>query len=201
MVALLVREHDEVKEMVKALRSVAPYEEGSGEVLSSRASMLDEIVFRLSAHEAAEEELFWPAVADTLDGGPSMARIARSQEREAKATLHELRSAGVGAPRFDDLLGRLDEVLRRHMAFEDSVLTTVLEHLPEATRRSLGVRVGRALEAGPTRPHPHVPSGAGVLHVVGPLVAVVDHARDRVSGGHARRAVADGAPTSGPEEG
>lgn len=188
VLSVLRREHNEIHSVLQELSSLPGMRDGgSPEELSKRTSLADVVIERLSAHEAAEERLFWPAVADTLDGGPSMAAMARDQEKEGKRVLAELRRLGKDTEQFDELVDQLSDLVRKHVAFEDAVFTKVEEQLSEETRRQLGGRLAQLLERSPTRPHPHTPAGAAALHAVAPAESAADHARDRVSGRPADR--------------
>lgn len=193
--AVLTRSHDEVMALLRELEAVlGPGGARTPDALARRASLVDAIVLRLSAHEAAEELIFWPAVRDSLLAGESVARVAREQEREAKEVLHDLGRTSPDEDRFDDLVSELDAVLRRHVAFEDSVLLQLGEALAEEQRLSLGRRVAAAMVHGPTRPHPHAPSGAALLHLAAPAAGALDRLRDKMG---RRPAYRDGRADSG----
>lgn len=182
VLSVLGREHNDIHAILHELSSLRGMRDGgSPDELSRRESLADVAIERLSAHEAAEERLFWPAVADTVDGGPSIAAMAREQEKEAKRVLGELRGLGKDNERFDDLVDELAELVRKHVAFEDAVFARVEEQLTAERRCELGGRLADVLAHSPTRPHPHAPHDAAVLHVMGPAVAAVDRLRDRHS--------------------
>ena len=182
IIAVLHRGHGEAFALLAEIESTAGIEAGgSAEDAARRISMVDLLVTMLSAHEAAEEEILWPAVADAIDGGPSIARLARAHEREGKVALDDLRRAErKDARTFEMRVQRVAALVREHVAFEEEVLEKVAEEIPELSRRSLGQRIDEAIRRGPTRPHPHAPTSAGMLHVAGPLVAATDRLRDLV---------------------
>jgi hypothetical protein len=181
VVTVLRHAHGEAIALLDELAATPRLQDGaSPQDLGRRVSIIDALVGLLSAHEAAEEAIFWPAVADAVDGGPSIAQLARSQEREGKAALEALRRAERKDPeRFEAATARVATLLLEHVAFEESVFEKVTAQVAEPSRRSLGSRVALATRRGPTRPHPFAPSDAGALHLAGPLAAGLDRLRDR----------------------
>lgn len=199
VLSVLASEHNEIHALLQELSSISGARDGGGsDELSRCESLAGQLVERLSAHEAAEERLFWPAVADTIDGGSSIAAMARRQEKDGKKVLAQLRRVGEDVERFDDLLGELSELVRKHVAFEDAVFAKVRDQLPEDTRRQLGGRLQDMLGRSPTRPHPHAPSDAAALHATAPAVTALDHHHDEARGRPADRR---GRPAGKPAKG
>ena len=177
--SVLAREHNEIHAVLQELSSLPHIRDGAGPGdLSRREPLADLVVQRLSVHEDAEERVLWPAVADTIDGGSSMAAMAREQEREGKRLLDQLRGLAEGGDRFDELVDEISGFVRTHVACEDAVCTEVREQLCEENRRQLGGRLVDMLDRSPTRLRPHAPSGAAALRATAP-VAALDHERDR----------------------
>lgn len=189
VVTVLRHAHGEALALLDELAATPRLEDGaSPQDHARRVSIVDALIGLLSAHEAAEEAIFWPAVADTIDGGPSIAQLARSQEREGKAALEALRHAERKDPEtFEAATARVATLLLEHVAFEESVFEKVRAQVAGPSRLSLGSRVALATRRGPTRPHPNAPSDAGALHLAGPLAAGLDRLRDKAR----RRAAED----------
>jgi len=215
VLSVLGEEHKEIQSVLQELSSLRGRRDGAGpKDHSRRESLAGMVVERLSAHEAAEARLFWPAVADTIDGGQSIAAMARAQEKEGKRVLEQVRRAGADDERFDVLVEKLSDLVRKHIAFEDAVFVKVRDQLSEENRRQLGGRLQGILDTVATRPHldtvatrphldtvatrphldtvatrphPHVPSEAGLLHATTPAVAAVDRQRDQMGGRTAER--------------
>ena len=167
--SVLAREHNEIHAVLQELSSLPHIRDGAGPGdLSRREPLADLVVQRLSVHEDAEERVLWPAVADTIDGGSSMAAMAREQEREGKRLLDQLRGLAEGGDRFDELVDEISGFVRTHVAFEDAVCTEVREQLCEENRRQLGGRLVDMLDRSPTRLRPHAPSGAAALRATAP---------------------------------
>ena len=69
-----------------------------------RVSLVDMLRVRLSQHELAEEEYFWPAVRRHLQGGDELADRALEQEQRGKDLLQALDGMGGGEDEFDELV-------------------------------------------------------------------------------------------------
>lgn len=101
----------------------------------------------LDAHEHAEEEVFWPLVRERLPGGAELARQAEQQEHAARELLEQIRAAHGATDEFDQLVKKLTSALRKHVAFEDSVLARVREHVGGKEREEAGRRFKAARAA------------------------------------------------------
>ncbi|MER6142050.1 hemerythrin domain-containing protein [Streptomyces sparsogenes] len=145
-----------MKAIQEQLEAVPGVRAGGGTVQQRRrVSLVDMIRERLAAHGEAEEEHFWPAVRRVLPDGDELAAQGREQEREGKDLLGELEGMSGGEDRFDELVERLGLALRRHVAFEDTVLLRLQDAMSEQQRRELGHRILRAKRHAPARRHPH----------------------------------------------
>jgi hemerythrin-like domain-containing protein len=102
---------------------------------------------KLKAHEHAEEEVFWPLVRDHLPDGKNLAERAQQQEHEAEGLLGQIESANSASPEFDDLVKTLTSALRKHVAFEDTVLAELRERLDTEAREEAGRRFKAARSA------------------------------------------------------
>lgn len=82
-------QHNQVKYRQEQLETIPGVRKGGDEAKQQqRASIVDMIRMRLSKHETAEEELFWPAVRRYLDDGDRLADEVLHQEQEGKDLLH-----------------------------------------------------------------------------------------------------------------
>lgn len=177
---VLTRDHDQVTALLKQLKTVPGVTAGGSErQRSRRKSIADMVTVALSKHEAAEQEHFWPSIRDRLPDGNEMAEQALSQEEQARALLHQLGSIAAGDRRFDELVTKLDEAARKHVAFEDRVLLRVRNVMDMDARRELGRRILAGEERAPTRPHPHAPTEPpAAVKAAGAAAAAVDRVRD-----------------------
>lgn len=190
VLSVLRRDHNEIHSILQELSSLpAAPGGGSPEDLSPRSTLMGTVIERLSAHEAAEAGLFWPAVADTVDGGASMADLARAQEKSNKrllANVRRLDKLDKGAEHLGDLVDELVVLVRKHVAFEDAVFTKVADQVSDEDRRRLGARMRDLLGRSVTA-RPRAMAGAGARPTSGATARGEKHAPDAsMSGGRER---------------
>ena len=178
--SVLKADHTEVETMLTRLVG------GSGPASGSAgdpAGTAQELVMEESRHEAAEEMYFWPAVREKVAGGDRLADEAERQEGQGKRVLDELRKAKPGDGRFDELVTAFASAGRAHIAFEEEQVWPKLRAvLSPQESAELGQELTTAKQAGPTRPHPNAPDSPGALKTAGAAAAMVDKARDAVTG-------------------
>jgi hemerythrin-like domain-containing protein len=181
---VLGSDHADVKRMLTELQVSPDASTGATEaVLRARKEVAERLVIDSSAHEAAEEEVFWPAVRERIGNGPALADRAVSQESKAKEILAKIDKLDAADPEFDRLIAAFIPDCREHIEFEEaSVWPALREALSPAEANDLGTRIAKAKDRGPTRPHPGTPASPGVLKTVGPAIAVADKLRDAVTG-------------------
>ncbi|MFE0764192.1 hemerythrin domain-containing protein [Streptomyces smyrnaeus] len=152
VLSVLTRQHNQIRVLQEQLETVpSPRAGGTARHGRQRVSLVDMLRARLSAHEEAEEEHFWPAVARVLPDGAELAERGRGQEQEGKDLLARLSGLRGDEKEFDELVQRLLLALRRHVAFEESVFLRLGTSMPVAEREALGRRVLRAEGAARTR--------------------------------------------------
>jgi hypothetical protein len=189
---VLARRHNQVAALLTRLQFLPGVTEGGDQPQQAmREAVVDMVTVRLSAHEAAEEGYFWPAVRRRLPDGARAADRAIDQEQQASDVLKRLSSVPASEPEFDHLAVRLSTLAHVHVAYEDRVFLAVREAVPEDDLRQLGGRLVEAHEMGPTRPHPRAPRRSGAAaKVAGVMAGALDERRDRgprtgdAEGGH-----------------
>jgi len=150
---VLTREHNKVRVLLKQLSAIPGHKKGgTAEDESERKSIVDMITVRLSRHEAAEEELFWPAVRKALPDGDQWADGAQEQEQEGKETLTALGELAPDTDEFDSLVEQLEAQCREHVAYEYQVFLRLREAMPDDEREELGQEIVAAQKRAPTRP-------------------------------------------------
>jgi hemerythrin superfamily protein len=181
---VLSADHAQVKLLLTALEESPGQSEGAAHaVLDARGQIAQRLVMDSSAHEAAEEQYFWPIVRRQVPKGDKLANEAISQESEAKEVLDELDKLAPTDPGFDELIAKFIPAARQHIAFEeDQVWPQLRDVLTPDQAAELGAQVANAKEHGPTRPHPHTPANPIVLKTAGSAAALIDQLRDAVSG-------------------
>lgn len=197
VVAAIGWDHNQVNALVEQAQAIPGSRKGgSAAQKRQRVSIVDMVRLRLSEHETAEEEYFWPAVAGALPDGEALVTRARQQEQQGKNLLQEMEGLSGEDERFDDLFEELVMALRKHVAFEDLVLLRFSNTVPEDQRREIGRRFLAAKKKAPTRPHPHAPDNPAALRVASALAAPLDRVRDALG---ERPAKEKGRAARGPE--
>ncbi len=178
--SFLRADHESVLGMFEVLDG-APA--GTGAAQSGLGTMVTNLVIAESQHEAIEEQLFWPLVRKALDNGDELADTAIAQEQEGKRLLQRLEDGKPGEPDFHDALAEFIKAGREHIAFEQEQVWPLLHAaVGQAELEQLGQKLAAAKKIAPTRPHPDTPPSALVQQTMGTSAAIVDHARDALSG-------------------
>jgi Hemerythrin HHE cation binding domain len=185
VIDILGRDHNQVKYLQEQLETIPGVTKGGSERdQQRRVSILDMMRVRLSKHESAEEQHFWPAVRDTLPDGADLAARAEEQEQHGKDLLQALAGVDGGEEKFDELTEQLGAALRKHVAFEDQVFLAVRDAMPAAQRAEIGRRIMTAEKLGGTRPHPHAPGESTAAALA---AAPLDRVRDALGSRPAER--------------
>jgi iron-sulfur cluster repair protein YtfE (RIC family) len=186
---VLTREHNKTRALLKQLSAIPGHKNGgAAEDESERKSIVDMITVRLSQHEAAEEELFWPAVRKALPDGDQWADGAQEQEQEGKETLTALGELAPDTDEFDSLVEQLQAQCREHVAYEYQVFLRLREAMPDDEREELGEKIAAAQKRAPTWPHKRAPQKPAVaVKAAGAAAAADDKARDAAGDRPAQR--------------
>jgi hemerythrin-like domain-containing protein len=182
--AVLGQDHAEVKQMLSDLES-GPTRMGGASTaqLESRKKLVQALVIAESKHEAVEEECFWPVVRDLSGDGPALAGQGTHQEQEAKVILDRLDKLDPSDDDFEELVAAIIRDGRSHIAYEEErVWPRLRKSLNPSGAEKLGMKLLRAKDTAPTRPHPNVPPRPGVLKAGGPAAAMADRLRDKITG-------------------
>jgi hypothetical protein len=185
---VLTRDHNQVKALQEQLEALPSHATGGNATqMSQRKSIVDMITVKLSAHEAVEEQYFWPAVRKAMPDGDRWADEAIEQERHGKDTLTALGKLKPDTGEFDELVEKLVLLLRKHVAYEEKLFLQLKSAMPDEARRELGEKLLAAKKLAPTRPHPHTPAKPAVLKTAGVAAAAVDKVRDTLGDRPAKR--------------
>ncbi|MDQ3904724.1 MAG: hemerythrin domain-containing protein [Actinomycetota bacterium] len=177
---LLREDHIEVLAMLDRLeakgRSATPQHS------AERKRLVTELVMAESAHEAIEEQYFWPSVQHWLKDGRQLAAPALEQEQAAKRVLQELDKLDPDDPAFETLLRGIITDAREHIAYEEREVWPSVQQMARSELEEIGKKMAMAKKAAPTRPHPHTPPKPGALKTAGIAAAAMDKIRDTVTG-------------------
>ena len=181
-IALLREDHIKVLAMLDELehrpadgRSATEHDK------AARKRLVTELVMAESAHEAIEEQYFWPSVQHWLEEGRQLAGPALEQEQVAKHLLQELDKLEPDDPAFETLVARVIADAREHIAYEEREVWPCVQRMARSELEEIGKKMATAKKAAPTRPHPHTPPKPSVLKTAGVAAAAVDKMRDAVT--------------------
>ncbi|NMO01815.1 hemerythrin domain-containing protein [Gordonia sp. TBRC 11910] len=177
--AVLAEEHKTISSLVSTIETL-PDDLFGGETRSDVATAL---VMVTSAHEAVEEQWFWPVVRQLVEHGKSLAGHAVDQETELKTLLGLVADTVPGTSSFADAMARFADAVVEHMSYEESVVWPAVRasmSAPDLDALFDAMRV--AAHMAPTRPHAWLPPGGFAQNSIGLAVALTDKLRDRVTG-------------------
>jgi hypothetical protein len=180
---VLKADHEAVEAVLGLLEAGRPSSEADPPWLLARKKLVERLIIEQSKHEAVEEEFFWPAVREHVDGGDALADEAVEQEQRAKEVLALLDGLEADDERFEESLAAYVRDARAHMAFEE---TRVWPRLRRALSGEHAAKLGTGLMAGktlaPTHPHPNIAPEPGILKASGPMTAAADRIKDAATG-------------------
>ena len=181
---VLKKDHDEVKAMLAQLDEGPKASTGATqEQLAFRRQALDEVIIEQSKHEAAEQQVFWPAVRQLGPDGVRVAETGLEQEAEADQLLAALDKLNADDDGFDEQVTAFAADARAHIAYEEAHAWPLLKaSIGDEEAQMLGSQLTEAKKLAPTRPHPHIPPQGGPAKTAGPVAGVADRLRDSVTG-------------------
>ncbi|MFZ5897006.1 MAG: hemerythrin domain-containing protein [Myxococcota bacterium] len=136
----------------------------------------------LAVHETAEEEIVHPAARSTLANGENIVEMRLREENEAKKVLAELEELDVDSSTFASGIATLENAVIAHALSEElEEFEPLGSRLDQNRLERMRKAVSFAESIAPTRPHAGVESAAANM-LVGPFAAMLDRARDAISG-------------------
>jgi hemerythrin-like domain-containing protein len=125
-IALLKKDHDEVKAMFKE------YEDLGDRAYVAKKKLAEKICLELTKHAIAEEEIFYPAVRADVDDADDMVDEATVEHASAKDLIAQIHSMDPKDDLYDAKVKVLGEYIDHHVKEEEN------EMFPEA-RKALDV--------------------------------------------------------------
>lgn len=138
VVDVLGRQHNQVNYLLEQLTTIPG---DTDEQRRRQVAIVRQLHDRLTEHEDAEQQHFWPAVREHVPDGAQLAEQAEQQERHGADLLEKLNGTPADADDFSDLVGELASALHKHVAFEDGVFLRARQHIPDDQRTELGRKV------------------------------------------------------------
>jgi hemerythrin superfamily protein len=174
VIDILTADHHEVLALVGQIPTADP---------GQRRDMADTVIAELMRHSVAEEMYVYPAMRDKLPDGAAKVAHDTEEHQQLEEIMKELEGVDSADPRFLEVLGRLEAVLRDHVSDEErDQFPQLRSHLSTAELVEMGGKVQTAKKAAPTRPHPAAPHSELFHKLVGPGVGMVDRLRDKLTG-------------------
>jgi hypothetical protein len=172
VVDFLRGQHAEAKELFAAALAVTG---------PRRAEAFTKLRRLLAVHEAAEERVIHPRARAEAPGGAQMVQARLAEEEEAKRALAELEGLDSDTTEFTDKLRELQEKVIEHAQREEREEFSWLAREFDPDELMAMGRAARLAESrAPTRPRPD--SRVADSALAGPFVAMLDRARDFISG-------------------
>jgi hypothetical protein len=166
----VLHDHEEIKTLFARVESAS----GDG-----RLEAFQDLVRKLAVHETAEQEIVHPLA---LQANVKDVRDERvTEEKEAEIVLDELLKMGPDDPGFATKFESLKRDVLEHAEREEAEEHPRIRTAIDQNRLRMLAPAFRAAEAtAPTRPHPRGPVSATGNMLVGPIVSIMDRARDAV---------------------
>jgi hemerythrin superfamily protein len=144
---------------------------------AEKREVVDKIIEHLAVHAAIEEQVFYPAVREQVEGSNDIVLEALEEHHVAKLTLSELEKMAPTDERFDAKVRVLIESVRHHATEEEEELfPKVRDALTNEQLNDIGEALDKAKETAPTRPHPFQPDVPPLNVLLGLPVAMLDRA-------------------------
>jgi hemerythrin superfamily protein len=174
VVDVLTTDHQEVLQLVGQIPAADP---------ERRRDMADTIIAELMRHSVAEEMYVYPAMREHLPDGEAEVEHDVEEHQQLEEAMKDLEGVDAADPRFLEVLGRLEAVLRDHVRDEENDQFPQLRaRVPREQLVEMAAKVETAKKAAPTRPHPSAPHSELFHKVAGPGVGMVDRLRDALTG-------------------
>lgn len=173
VVQFLIQQHNEIKTGFQRVISTTG---------SQREEAFTELRRLLAVHETAEEEVVHPRAKRELDDGQKVVDARLEEEHEAKDALSKLEKMDVESAEFETAFRKLQSDVLAHAGAEESrEFARLADELDDDQLQKMRRAVEMAEKTAPTRPHAGAESAAANM-MVGPFAAMLDRARDAISG-------------------
>ena len=172
-ITLLKNDHKTVKDLFRR------FEKAKND--RTRKTVVQDIIKELSVHAAIEEQVFYPAVRQSVEGTEDVVLESLEEHHIVKWTLSELDGMAADHERFVPKVTVLIESVKHHIEEEESeMFPKVRSALGRKKLAEIGDVMEKARKAAPSRPHPKAPDTPPGNLVAGVAAGAVDKARDKV---------------------
>jgi hemerythrin superfamily protein len=172
-ITLLKQDHREVEGLFKR------FERAGDRGTATKRQVVEQLIKALAVHAAIEEQLFYPAAREAVEGAEDTLLESLEEHHIVKWVLSELDGMEPDAERFDAKVTVLVESVRHHVEEEESELfPQVRQAMGRKALAELGDRMAEAKKTAPTRPHPRSPDTPPANLVTGAAAGLLDRARE-----------------------
>jgi hemerythrin superfamily protein len=179
VIALIKADHVAVNQLFKRYGDLGPG------ATKRRRQLAERVIKELSVHATVEEQILYPKVRTDVPNGERLVKEALDEHQSVKKMLAELDKCEPESEEFDELMTRVRDEVRHHVKEEeasDGILGRLRKHTPPAELREMATLTRAAKRSAPTRPHPNAPSTPPANILLGAAAAIVDKARDTLTG-------------------
>lgn len=179
VIALIKADHAAVNQLFRRYASLGD------RAFTSRRRIADRVIKELSIHAAVEEEILYPNVRAAVPNGERLVKAALAEHQSLKETLAMLDGCPPESEEFDQLMTRARDDVRRHVKEEESsegILGQLRKHASREELQQMATMTRAAKRLAPTHSHPHAPSTPPANVIMGAAAALIDKARDKVTG-------------------
>jgi YD repeat-containing protein len=173
VVSFLKSQHRQIEQLMQQVTTTR------GE---QRQQTWDDLRRLLAVHETAEEEIVHPRAKRVLDNGEQVVDARLEEEHKGKQAIAEIEKLDVDSSEFDTKFAKLVQDIKAHAeAEEHTEFERIAEKLDDEQLQGMRKAVELAEKMAPTHPHPGVESATANM-LVGPFAAMMDRAKDMISG-------------------
>ncbi|HEX7663125.1 MAG TPA: hemerythrin domain-containing protein [Polyangiaceae bacterium] len=173
VVSFLKEQHQQVKDGFREVITA------KGEARTKAFAQLRRL---MAIHETAEEEIVHPVARRNLPDGNAIVDARLREEKEAKRLLGVLETLDVESAEFEERIHMLMKAIVEHAESEErEEFARLASMLDQSKLERMRRAVKFAESIAPTRPHSGMES-ATINALGGPFVAMIDRARDAITG-------------------
>jgi hemerythrin superfamily protein len=179
VIALIKADHAAVNQLFQRYQSLGE------RAFKSRRQIADRVIKELSIHAAVEEEILYPNARAALPDGDRLVKEAIAEHQSLKEALAALDKCPPEDDKFDALMRKIRDEVRHHVKEEEAregILGQLRKHASRDELMEMANMTRAAKKAAPTRPHPKAPSTPPGNIIIGAAAAIVDKARDTLTG-------------------
>ena len=174
-ITLLKNDHKTVEALFKK------FEKAGEKAYKTKRDVVDKIIEELSVHAAIEEQVFYPAVRESVPKEEDTVLESLEEHHVVKWVLSELEKMSPEDERFDAKVTVLIENVRHHIEEEETeMFPGVREALGRKQLGEIGAAMEKAKKVAPSRPHPRAPDTPPGNLVAGAGAAAIDKTKNAV---------------------